>query len=231
MAAYYKYKGCSIPIMDLISEGTIGLIESIKKFDITKQCRLATYAVHHIKARMYSFIMDSFSMVKLGSSKVTKALFGKYKELMGADDEKISQIAEEVNASEAKVLSMKNRLSSLDYSLDTEVFEDSSTTFANKLMCKNSNPEELILDQDSRIKYLTAIRLACDKVLNEEEKEIIYHRIISENPMKLKDLSVIQGISPEAVRQKQERALAKIRSYVEKVGLPCKNQSILNQLA
>jgi RNA polymerase sigma-32 factor len=220
MAVYYKYKGCDLPIMDLISEGTLGLIEAIKKFDISKQCRLATYAIHHIRAKMYDFIMNSFSLVKLGASKTTKTLFGKYKDLMNANsDEEIIDLAEDIDTSIKNVNNMKARLSMKDCSLNSSIDSDSHNEFVDQLACERDNPEELIVDRDERVKYLSCIRTACEKVLNQEEKEIIYHRIIAEKPLKLREVADLQGVSPEAIRQKQERALGKIRNFIEKNGL------------
>lgn len=220
IALAYKYKGCELPLMDLISEGTIGLIEAIKKFNIDKGCRLATYAVHHIKARIYNFIMDSFSLVKFSGARVTKSLFGKYKELMSANsDDDIESIAKDVDTSVKNVNEMKQRMTFRDCSLNSTVNDDSESEWNDFLECTNQTPEEKIINYDEKTKYLCGIRIACEKVLNEEEKEIIYHRIISENPLKLKDLASRYNVSSERIRQKQEVALQKIRGYLSDMRL------------
>ena len=220
MAVYYKYKGCDLPVMDLISEGTLGLIEAVKKFDISKQCRLATYAIHHIRAKMYDFIMNSFSLVKLGASKATKALFGKYKNLMDANsDAEIVDLADDIETSVKNVNNMKARLSMKDCSLNATMGNESSDEFGDQLVCGRENPEELIVNYDEKVKYLSCIRAACEKVLNAEEKEIIYHRIIAEKPLKLREVADMHGVSSEAIRQKQEKALGKIRHFIENTDL------------
>jgi RNA polymerase sigma-32 factor len=224
MAVYYKYKGCDLAIMDLISEGTLGLIEAVKKFDISKQCRLATYAIHHIRAKIYDFIMNSFSLVKLSAGKTSKLLFGKYKDLMDANsDSEIIDIAYDIDTSVKNVNNMKARLSMKDCSLNATMGHESSDEFGNQLVCERENSEELIINYDEKIKYLSSIRTACEKVLNAEEKQIIYHRIIAEKPLKLREIADMHGVSPEAIRQKQEKALGKIRNFIKNTGLLNKN--------
>jgi RNA polymerase sigma-32 factor len=211
IAIAYKYKGCELELMDLISEGTLGLIEAIKKFDISKGCRLATYAVHHIKAKIYNFIMDSFSIVKLK----TKSLFGKYKELMSANsDHELELIANHTNTSVKNASDTKQRITLRDCSLNTKLDCHSNEEWNDFLECSNETPEERIIHYDERLKFLSGIKEACEKVLDYEEKEIIYHRIISEDPLKLKDLASLYNVSPERIRQKQEIALKKIRNYL-----------------
>ncbi len=217
IAMAYKYKGCELQLMDLISEGTLGLIEAIKKFDITKGCRLATYAVHHIKARIYNFIMDSFSLVKLSGARVTKSLFGKYKELMSANSEDdLECIANEIDTSIKNVSDMKQRMTFRDCSLNNKLNNENDEEWNDFLECQNDTPEEKIINHDEKTKFLTGIRMACEETLDEEEKEIIYHRIISENPLKLKDLALQYKVSPERIRQRQEAALKKIKNYLSK---------------
>ena len=89
----------------------------------------------------------------------------------------------------------------------------------SQLVCDRQNPEELIINYDEKVKYLSCIRVACEKVLNAEEKEIIYHRIIAEKPLKLREVADMHGVSSEAIRQKQEKALGKIRHFIENAGL------------
>jgi RNA polymerase sigma-32 factor len=215
IAIAYKYKGCELQLMDLISEGTLGLIEAIKKFDISKGCRLATYAIHHIKAKIYNFIMDSFSLVKLSSARVTKTLFGKYKQLMSASsDDEIELIAKEIDTSVENVYDMKQRMTLRDCSLNKKLNDENTEEWNDFLECNNETPEEKIITNEERKKFLTAIKIACEQTLNQEEKEIIYHRIISDNPLKLKDLASIYCVSSERIRQKQEIALTKIKNYL-----------------
>ena len=221
MACYYKYNGCELPVMDLISEGTIGLIEAIKKFDFTKKCRLATYAAYHIKAKMYDFIMNSFSMVKIGTSKVARSLFGKYKELVNSNsDEEIQEFATNLDTTSDMVLETKNRFKMRDWSLNNKVYDESENSeFIDEIQCQKKTPEDEILEHDTRMKYLTAIKKACEATLNDEEKDIIYHRIIVDKPLTLRELGEMFSMTPEAIRQKQEKALQKIRKFIGTTGL------------
>ena len=215
IAMAYKYKGCELQLMDLISEGTLGLIEAIKKFNISKGCRLGTYAVHHIKAKIYNFIMDSFSLVKLSGARVTKSLFGKYKDLMSANSEDdLELIANEVVTSVKNVGEMKQRMTFRDCSLNKKLNDENNEEWNDFLECQNETPEEKIINYDEKRKFLTGIKIACEEALDREEREIIYHRIISDNPLKLKDLAFIYEVSSERIRQKQEIALNKIRNYL-----------------
>lgn len=221
VAYYYKCKNSDLSIMDLISEGTIGLIDAIKKFDFNKKCRLATYAIYHIKSKIYDFVMDSFSIVKIGTSKVTKKLFSKYKEIVHTNSpESIKAFAEELNTNTDKILETKYRLESKDWSLNSKAYDDNeSAEFIDDLSCKQKTQEELAVDYDTRCKYLLAIKKACEATLDVQEKEIIYHRILSDKTLTLKEVGELYSITAEAVRQKQENALKKIRSFISKTNL------------
>lgn len=221
MACYYKYKGCQLSIMDLISEGTVGLLEAIRKFDFKKQCRLATYAAYHIKAKMYDFIMHSFSIVKMGTGKVARSLFGKYKEIVNSNsEEEIEAFAETVDIDVDSVKEAKNRFEMRDWSLNNKMYGDEeSSEFIDELESIGKSAEDLALEYDFKFKYLSAIKKACEATLSEDEKEIIYHRIIAEKPSTLKEVAKIFNVTPEAIRQKQEKALNKIRQFIANAGL------------
>jgi RNA polymerase sigma-32 factor len=221
IACYYKYKNSALSIMDLISEGTIGLIDAIKKFDFSKKCRLATYAIYHIKSKIYDFVMNSFSIVKIGTDKVTKKLFGKYKEIAHTNSsESIKEFAEELGTNTDKILATKNRLESRDWSLNTKAYDDNeSAEFIDDLSCQRKTQEESIIEYDTKCKYLLAIKKACEVTLDTQEKEIIYYRILSDKTLTLREVGELYGITPEAIRQKQENALKKIRSFINKTTL------------
>jgi len=200
IAMLYKYKGCSIPVRDLISEGTIGLIESLKKFDISKKCRLATYAIFYIKSKINDFIMNSFSLIKLNSSRATKKLFLKIKDIMNSIDNKdLEKIANESGVSLKNVIDMKTRVLGREISIDAN-FENESGSYPDNSLSKTlkselKSPEEMIIESDDRKKKLTSIAYACINILDDQEKDIIANRILAENQMTLKELSLKYNIS------------------------------------
>lgn len=226
MAMLYKYRGCNLPVMDLISEGTIGLVEAVKRFELGKKCRFATYAMFYIKAKINDFIRDAFSLVKLSTARVTKKLFSKYKEIANSvSDEDLEKIANEVGTSVKNVHEMKTRIICRDYSLDQTYNDDYSGTESGQSSLSNTiascelNPEEVILEKDEKDKYYKAIAYACLHFLDHQEKDIIANRILANEKMKLKELADKYGVSQERIRQKQEGALKKIRKYLKEQNL------------
>jgi RNA polymerase sigma-32 factor len=225
IAMLYKYRGCSLPIIDLISEGALGLIESLKNFDIQKKCRLATYAIFYIKAKINDFIMNSFSLIKLSTAKVTKKLFLKFKEIANSvTDSDLEKIANETGIPIKNVSEMKSRILSREISIDSNPYYNNSSSFFDdsqnnnldkKIKSDLPTPEEFVLNSDDRKKKLSEIAYACMNILDSQEKDIIANRIISNNPLTLKELSAKYNISQERIRQKQEIALNKIRKHLE----------------
>jgi RNA polymerase sigma-32 factor len=228
IAMLYKYRGCGLPVMDLISEGTLGLMESLKKFDLAKKCRFATYAIFYIKAKINDFIMNSFSLIKLSTAKATKKLFLKFKEIANSvNDQDLEKIANETGVSIKNVSDMKTRILGREISIDSNVFENQnssdsgSDTLDKKLKSNLPSPEEITLENEEKKKHFEAIAYACIHFLDDQEKDIIANRILAEKQMTLRELSAKYGISQERIRQKQEIALEKIRKYLnEKKLLP-----------
>ena len=223
IAMLYKYRGCGLSVMDLVSEGSIGLLESLKNFDLSKKCRFATYAVFYIKARINDFIMNSFSLVKLSTARVTKKLFLKYKEIANSiNQEDLEKIANEAGTTLKNVEEMKTRILSRDVSINHSFKNGSgengdgnnSLSLEKTLVCQNPNPEEFILEQDHKKKYFTEIASACMSLLDDQEKDIIANRILADSQMTLKDLAEKYNVSAERIRQKQEIALNKIRKHL-----------------
>jgi RNA polymerase sigma-32 factor len=206
--------------MDLISEGTIGLMESLKRFDLAKKCRFATYAIFYIKAKINDFIMSSFSLIKLSTAKATKKLFLKFKEISNSvNDQDLERIANETGVSLKNVSEMKSRILGREISIDSNSFDSSfenseNNTLDKKLKSDFPTPEEVVLNYDEKKKNLSAVFYACFHILDSQERDIIANRILAEKQMTLKELSSKYGISQERIRQKQEIALGKIRKYL-----------------
>ena len=226
MAMLYKYKGCDLPVIDLISEGTIGLIEAVKKFDLEKKCRFATYAIFHVKAKMHSFIMNSFSLVKLGTGLVTKKLFSKYKQIVSSvSNNDIEKIANEVGTSIKNVNEIKSRLHMRDCSLNALISIDSNVEMGDSIPCTQWNPENIVMTYNDKNKQYSAMAYACAHFLDAQEKDIIANRILREEPLKLRELAEKYGVSNERIRQKQEIALKKIRDHMKKERLMVEDKS------
>jgi RNA polymerase sigma-32 factor len=214
-----------LPVMDLISEGNIGLMHSVKKFNPDLGYRLSTYAMWWIKAAMQEFVIRSWSLVKIGTTAAQKKLFfnlskikNKIRNIHGESGpslsmQDISKVAEELNVSEKDVKQMEQRVwkdVSLDTPMDSE--NENGSTMIEALSDHTQNHEEA-LSQDSDLDYKRRIFLEATESLNDREKYIISSRNLSDPPKTLEDLSQKFGISRERVRQIEVRAMEKVKGY------------------
>lgn len=219
-------KNYGFVMMDLIAEGNIGLMHSIKKFDPELGHRLSTYAMWWIKASIQEFIVRSWSLVKIGTTVSQKKLFfnlnkikNKIRSFHGYDaslslsDADVMQIAEELNVSEKDVKEMEQRIGkdiSLNNAIDSS--DDQSSTLIDGLSDSKDNHEE-ILSENSDLDYKRKIFLEATKSLNEREMYIVSARNLREVPATLESLSQKFDISRERVRQIEARAMEKIKEY------------------
>lgn len=221
-----EYKNYGINVMDLIQEGNIGLMQAVKGFDPTKGYRLISYAVWWIRAYIQNYLIRSWSLVKVGTSQAQRKLFYKLRstkkdmDIVGEKptSEDYKEIADELDVPEKDVIEMDQRMSKKDFSLDTELAEDREHTHLDFLEDSTpSHEEELWRSQESEF-----IRQNMEEVLNslnERERYIIEHRVISEKPETLEDIGNRFGISKERVRQIEAAALKKVRHFLTKKGL------------
>jgi RNA polymerase sigma-32 factor len=218
------YRGYGLPIGEVISEGNVGLMQAVKKFEPERGFRLATYAMWWIKASIQEYILRSWSLVKMGTTANQKRLFFNLRKVKGkiqALDEgdlkpdQIAEIARRLNVSEEEVVSMNRRLSG-DASLNAPIraSEGESGEWQDWLVDDSDNQEQMLIEQDELDSRRALLSTALD-VLNERERRIFEARRLSEEPLTLEDLSSEFGISRERVRQIEVRAFEKVQEAVK----------------
>lgn len=224
----FTYKRYGLPMMDVISEGNIGLMRAVKEFTLSKGCKLATYAMWWIRATIQDFILKSWSLVKIGTTVAQKKLFfnlSKIKNKIFSYDQKeltndnIKYISQQLNVPEYEVISMDKRLSKQDISLNraSNRIDDDNKEIIELLPSKYGTPESILMARDSGNKKQLLIQNAI-KMLNDREKDILYNRRLIENPLTLKELSEKYQISGERIRQIEEGALKKIKDFITNNG-------------
>ena len=219
------YRGYGLPVTDLISEGNVGIMQAVKRFDPEKGFRLATYAMWWIKASIQEYILRSWSLVKIGTTAAQKKLFfnlRKIKNQLTSIDsgnlspENVREIATRLDVKEGEVIDMENRLFTSDQSLNVKLGEEHDTEWQDLIEDKQETQDRIIENKDE-LDYRRSLFSKAFEVLNEREKEIIKLRKLSENPLKLEDLSKKYKISRERVRQIEEKALEKIQKEISNI--------------
>ena len=216
------YRGYGLPVTDLISEGNVGIMQAVKKFDPERGFRLATYAMWWIRAQIQEYVLHSWSLVKIGTTAAQKKLFfnlRKLKNQLSSIDtgnlspENAREIASRLNVKEAEVLDMDNRLFSGDQSLNVQVGEEGDTEWQDMLVDSNDTQDN-ILANSNELSFRKKIFEQALEVLNDREKEIITLRKLKDKPVKLEELSKKFNISRERVRQIEEKAFEKLQKQV-----------------
>jgi RNA polymerase sigma-32 factor len=217
------YRGYGLPIGEVISEGNVGLMQAVKKFEPDRGFRLATYAMWWIKASIQEYILRSWSLVKMGTTANQKRLFfnlrkvkGKIQALEEGDlkPEQIAEIATRLNVSEAEVVSMNRRLSG-DASLNAPIraTEGESGEWQDWLADESDSQEQVLIEQDE-LENRRAMLKDSLTVLNDRERRIFEARRLADEPMTLEELSGEFDISRERVRQIEVRAFEKVQNAV-----------------
>jgi RNA polymerase sigma-32 factor len=213
------YKGYGLPITELISEGNIGLMQAVKKYDPEKGFRLSTYAMWWIRAAIQEYVLKSWSLVKIGTTAAQKKLFFNLKkiknQLTSYNDgslkpDQVKEIAERLDVTEAEVSDMEGRMSGTDYSLNAVVSDDGESEWQDWLVDEDADQEVKLAEREELSKRKHLLSKAIN-ILNDREQEIISARKLSEIPKTLEELSKTYKISRERVRQIEEKAFAKLQ--------------------
>ena len=219
------YRGYGLPIGEVVSEGNVGLMQAVKKFDPERGFRLATYAMWWIKASIQEYILRSWSLVKMGTTANQKRLFfnlrrmkGKIQAIEDGDlrPDQVKEIATKLNVSEDEVVSMNRRLSG-DASLNAPIkaSEGDSGQWQDWLVDDHDSQEETLIEQDE-LDTRRAMLARAMGVLNDRERRIFEARRLAEDPVTLEELSSEFDISRERVRQIEVRAFEKVQEAVQK---------------
>ncbi len=215
------YKGYGLPLNEMISEGNVGLMQAVKKFEPDKGFRLATYAMWWIKAAIQEYILRSWSLVKIGTTTAQKKLFFNLKKLKSqiAPDtegdlrnEDVKNIAERLNVSENEVVSMNRRLAGKEHSLNAPIGEDGEE-WQDWVIDQNMD-QELKIAQQEEMEQRKDLLSDSIKILNDREREILNSRRLTDNPSTLEELSKKFKISRERIRQIENKAFEKLQKHM-----------------
>jgi len=213
------YRGYGLPVNELISEGNVGLMQAVKKFDPEKGFRLATYAMWWIKAAIQEYVLRSWSLVKMGTTTAQKKLFFNLKKIKkqiaaGQEgdlrDEQVEEISKRLDVDSHEVINMNRRMMGQEKSLNDPIKSGETDEWQDWLV-DDSLDQELIVSQKQEYDDKKELLNNAMKILNEREKEIIIARRLSEEPKTLEDLSKKYKISRERIRQIETKAFEKLQ--------------------
>jgi len=225
MALGFRHYG--LPVADLVSEGNVGLMRAVKKFDPDKGFRLATYAMWWIKAALHEYVLSSWSLVRLGTLAAHKKLFFNLRRVkaklnimdngdLGYDD--VARIAADLEVPEAEVRLMNQRLSGRDSSLNAPVAADMTMERQELLVDDTPDQETALGEREERRMHGRWLAEGL-KVLDQRELDILTERRLSANPLTLEELGGRYGVSRERIRQLEVRAFAKLQAAVKAAAL------------
>ena len=215
------YRGYGLPVSELVSEGNVGLMQAVKKFEPERGFRLATYAMWRIKASIQEYILRSWSLVKIGTTSAQKKLFFNLKKLKNKiaprsendlRKEHVKEIARSLNVTEDEVVSMNRRLSGQEKSLNTPIVENGDQWI--DWIADSSMDQELKISQQQELKQRKSLLEESMHVLNDREKEIFHARRLEEDTPTLDELSKKHKISRERIRQIENKAFEKIQKHM-----------------
>jgi len=218
------YRGYGLPIGEVISEGNVGLMQAVKRFEADRGFRLATYAMWWIRASIQEYILRSWSLVKMGTTAAQKKLFfnlrrvkGQIQALEDGDlrPDQVKQIADKLGVSEDDVISMNRRLSG-DAPLNAPVRNDGESGEWQDWLVDDAPSQEELLAESEEMSRRKAYLASAMTALNDREKRIFEARRLQDNPATLEDLSSEFGVSRERIRQIEVRAFEKVQRAVQK---------------
>jgi RNA polymerase sigma-32 factor len=221
------YRGYGLPLSELISEGNVGMMQAVKRFDPERGFRLATYAMWWIRAAIQEYILHSWSLVKMGTTAAQKKLFFNLRKLKGQiqaiedgdlSPEQVSHIATALNVPETDVVNMNRRLAAPDHSLNAPLRIDGDGEWQDWLVDEGQDQETRLADSEELTQRRGLLHAAM-KTLNARERHILEQRRLQENPTTLEDLSQEYGISRERVRQIEVRAFEKLQKGIRNAAI------------
>jgi len=209
------YRNYGVKLMDLIQEGNIGLMKAVQRFDPDKGFRLISYAIWWIKAYIQNYIIRSWSLVKIGTTQAQRKLFYRVADLPEPEDfdnhlDNVSKLADRIHVTDDEVIDMAARLKAHDLSLDDLIGDHSRDSFADTLKDTSPDQEEILSDHEIQMTLKEWADEALE-TLNPREKYIIEKRILSDDPVTLKELGKHFGITRERARQIERSALEKLK--------------------
>jgi len=217
-----KYKGYGLPVNEIISEGNIGLMQAVKKFDPEKGFKLATYAMWWIKASIQEYILRSWSLVKMGTTSAQKKLFFNLKKIKNQlsinnssdlKNEHVEEISKRLKVKKEEVVSMNRRLLGKEKSLNDPIKDEDGTEWQDWLV-DNKLDHEIVLSKKQELDHRKNLMSEAMSVLNQREKEILTSRRLSENIATLDDLSKKHKVSRERIRQIETKAFEKLQKAI-----------------
>ncbi len=215
------YRGYGLPLNEIISEGNVGLMQAVKKFEPDKGFRLATYAMWWIKASIQEYILRSWSLVKMGTTTAQKKLFFNLKKIKNQiapktegdlKNEDVKNIANRLDVSEDEVVSMNRRLLGKEHSLNTPINE-TGDQWQDWLVDKEMDQELKFAQKEEMEKRKDLLQNSL-KILNKREKEILFARRLTDEPLTLEDLSKKFKISRERIRQIENKSFEKLQKHM-----------------
>ncbi len=221
------YRGYGLPVSELISEGNVGMMQAVKRFDPDRGFRLATYAMWWIRAAIQEYILHSWSLVKMGTTAAQKKLFfnlrkikGQLKALEEGDlsPENVKKIAEGLSVPEADVISMNRRLSAPDHSLNAPLRLEGEGEWLDWLVDEKPTQDVALAEREELTKRRKLLSQAMTQ-LNDRERHILTERRLKDDPTTLEDLSQHYGISRERVRQIEVRAFDKLQKAIRNAAI------------
>jgi len=217
------YRGYGLPLSELISEGNVGMMQAVKRFDPERGFRLATYAMWWIRASIQEYVLHSWSLVKMGTTAAQKKLFFNLRRLKGQlqaieegdlSPENVTKIATTLGVPENDVISMNRRLAAPDNSLNAPLRIDGEGEWQDWLVDDSETQEKILGDREELGLRRDLLRSSI-KLLNGRERDILVERRLKDEPATLEDLSHKYGISRERVRQIEVRAFEKLQKAIK----------------
>ena len=222
------YRGYGLPMADLISEGNIGLMKAVKKFEPERGFRLSTYAIWWIRASITEHILKSWSMVKMGTVSAQKKMFFSLRgikrrlglsETGDIDPVQAKALAKQLAVPEADLVAMNRRLLARDVSLNAPVGDEEGMQFQDTLVDDRADPEVRYAEGEEQDQRSRALHRAL-ATLPQRERDILTERMLKDDPATLEDLGKVYGISRERVRQLESRAMGKLKKAMVEAVTP-----------